>query len=200
MKRTLFFLLSMMVVSVTIVIASGSETASADGGSREAMLKQYGVASHVSGVTVTRGLSFAGFKGDVATAVRQATGFNQTVGFTTTAYTPTYCWTRDHWRGGKSSLGNLLWKFHHTIDYCFRSGKLVGTPVSWSWGEVLAPFWQYKGEVSSKQYWLSASSYYSFRQGEFGLCIKWLGCPQHVYPWISWYAYGDGSAYYRQGG
>ena len=154
------------------------------------------VISVEEGVTETPGFNPAGFEGDVLAAMVQAAGLDQ-VSSTPVIAAATYCRTRDAWRQGNAAVG-VVWRFHHSIHYCYNGSQIVGTPVSWSWASDLKPGWQYNGEISSSRYWRPyPTQYYAFRQGKFLLCFSW--CFQQVNPWVSWLVLWEGSATYRTG-
>jgi hypothetical protein len=180
----------------SIPIAGVGESRRRDRATELKEARKYMVISIEEGVTETQGFDPTGFQGDVLAAMAQAAGLDQTSSTAVTAAT-TYCRTYDAWRQGNAAVG-VVWRFHHSIYYCYNGTQLVGTPTSWSWASNLKPGWQYNGEISSARYWRPyPTSYYVFRQGKFQLCFSW--CFQQVNPWVSWTVWGSGSAVYKTG-
>jgi hypothetical protein len=163
-------------------------------------------------MTETSGFNSEGFTGNIEEAMSQAAGLDQTASLEQTANpdsaavaaATTYCRTGTAYRYATSRFipGLQVWRFYHSIYYCYNGSRLTRTPISWSWASIsnIAPGWDYQGEIGSRQFWLRyPNSYYSFRQGKFQYCILRIGVCQTITPWVSWQVYGSGTAYYRTG-
>jgi len=155
------------------------------------------------GSIVTEGFNPAGFTGDVARAVAQASGSSSQELARPTIWgrrapavkaTPTpsqvkesaitYCRTYTRYREARNVLGIRLWRFNHSVYWCYNSSRITGTPVSWVWPSNVALGWQYAGQIGAVQYWQSYPyKYYVWKQGKFKLCFSW--CFQEVHPWVS---------------
>jgi len=107
------------------------------------------------------------------------TGSCRTVGYTVTARS--------------TFVGGLLWRYTHWLRYCYN-----GTVITYfsSWPEVYLddPFWQYAGEVSYSVLGGNGQSYVrAYRQGAFCQYFPTVGCAWYRYPWVTIWAYGNGS-------
>ncbi|HET7689583.1 MAG TPA: hypothetical protein VFK41_04330 [Nocardioidaceae bacterium] len=95
---------------------------------------------------------------------------------------------------GKNALGNTLWTFKQTSDWCWKQGKVV---YRYSDLHVTSPFpgWDYVGLVSGSSSSCCSSPWIRQRTGEFEHCFPspWGSvCPEHVYPWIKQWMYAGG--------
>lgn len=91
-----------------------------------------------------------------------------------------------------STLGFLLWKFHHDIiwDYDYSS---VYNITSNAYPSNVDPTWRYDG--ISSQYVRNEGTYFdAFKQGEFHFCaVAGYFCGYYTYPYIEWKGYDDGT-------
>lgn len=103
-------------------------------------------------------------------------------------------------RYGTNAFGQKLWSYFQKIDWCYN-----GSWITWKsrirWGEVYFPFWEFKGHIGNYEsggvgYW----SYRAWTQGHFALCVPYLGCSQHTYPWIDMTVYANGGWSWTAGG
>lgn len=69
------------------------------------------------------------------------------------------------------------------------------------WGEVYAPFWEFKGHIgSSTSGGVGSWSYRAWTQGSFALCAPYVLCAQYKYPWIDMTVYANGGWTWSSGG
>ena len=90
--------------------------------------------------------------------------------------------------------------YFQKINWCYN-GSTVTSHTRIRWGETYALFWQFKGNIGSRESGGNGHTYYeAWTQGEFALCLPYVGCGQYKYPWIDMTVRGNGSWSYTYGG
>lgn len=186
---------TLVAAVLAVLVLAGAQSIGPASAQRRPLTPAPAAITFQDGIVETDGFNPAGLGGDVAGARATAEGANQTSAVAATA--ATVCKTYTAYRQGNSAAGTI-WRFNHTIYWCYNGTRIVGTPTSWVWASNLAPGWRYDGQISSSTYWRPAyTQYYAWRQGKFRLCAQW--CVQEVHPWVSWLVLWEGSATYRTG-
>jgi hypothetical protein len=97
-------------------------------------------------------------------------------------------------------FGQTLWAYFERIDWCYSANKILSKSRT-RWGEVYAPFWAFAGHTGSTESGgVGSTSYRSWTQGRFNLCMPYVLCAQNKYPWLDITVYGTGSYSGSQGG
>lgn len=112
------------------------------------------------------------------------------------------CFGITHYREGFGGVGTLLWRWTQYVSWCFDGTVITSINAANDWGTTHAPLWEYAGYESAWEAGEVGLTYFTrFGQGHFRLaCTPWVGCIQHVYPWIQHTSYGDGSYNKTAGG
>ncbi len=101
---------------------------------------------------------------------------------------------------GLNAFGNKLWDYFQQIDRCY-DGSVLTEVTRIRGGQVYGAFWQFDGHISDTQSGgVGQSSYRSWTQGRFKLCVTNLGCIEEDDPWIDMIVYGSGNSWYNYGG
>jgi hypothetical protein len=79
------------------------------------------------------------------------------------------CWTVSSYVYGSNALGNHLYRYWMTIDWCINTSNQVywGT-IANRWAETLFPGWSFDGHIQAGQRTLT-SEYRAYSQGKFVL-------------------------------
>jgi len=99
-----------------------------------------------------------------------------------------------------NALGMRLFTYYERIDWCYN-GSTITSVSRTRWGEVGAPFWEFKGHVGSTTSGGTGQwSYRAWTQGHYALCMPYVLCAQHKYPWIDITVRANGTYSYSTGG
>ena len=94
----------------------------------------------------------------------------------------------------QNALGGALWRYYEQIDWCYSSGKITQKTVT-RWPEVVYPFWEFKGHTGLTQSGgVGSTSFRSWTQGSFALCLPQVLCAQFKYPVVDITVRGDGTS------
>jgi hypothetical protein len=100
-------------------------------------------------------------------------------------------------------FGTWLGTFHHRVYWCWSYPKITGVNVS-CWSTVDGSYIEDRGCSGWGNYYRWSGSnrggHHSFRQGDWGNCVWWLGCFGNIYPWIEIWVNGNGAWGQDQGG
>jgi len=102
-------------------------------------------------------------------------------------------------RSAYSPVGVKLWSYNQQMNWCYNGSTV--TSRYWNrWGEVHAPFWSFQRHIGLSQTGgVGYSSFYSWTQGAFRLCLTTnVGCVQQAVPYVWQRGYGSGA--YQSGG
>lgn len=119
-----------------------------------------------------------------------AGGLNHTVGITSASG----CKEITGKVTGKNVMGDTIWSFKQTADWCWGGGKITDKYSDYT---VTSPgqWWSFKGLIDTQSS-TGTTSWIRYRQGSFAQCFpNWMGggCYHKNYPWIRFYMYSNGS-------
>jgi hypothetical protein len=114
------------------------------------------------------------------------------------------CDAIDVTRGIESDVfGTWLGDFHHRVYWCWSYPRVTGVNVS-CWSVVDGSYVEDRGCDGWGNYYSWRGSghggHVSFRSGNWGNCIWWIGCVGSIYPWVEIWVNGNGAWAQDQGG
>jgi hypothetical protein len=78
----------------------------------------------------------------------------------------TRCWAASGYVYGQNGWGATLWKYHQTIIWCIRDGRVISGKMEKRWAETNWPGWKFVGHVGQDGTFQN-NSYRHYTQGHF---------------------------------
>jgi hypothetical protein len=98
--------------------------------------------------------------------------------------------------------GNDLYKVSQKWGWCWNTNtEKVTSLYGWErWKNCCDPFWQWVGwEATTTTGWTGNFTVTRRIEGHTKFCVPFVGCPDHDYPWVKLFLYGNGGWNVRKG-